>query len=65
MEDAVYAMEKSSAMAAVRAAADELEGLVADDTWPLPTTRDAAHPVTAAAPRAALPGCSTRAPVPS
>jgi len=38
MEESVYAMEKLiPAMAAVRAAADELEGLVADDTWPLPT----------------------------
>ena len=28
------------AMAAVREAADELEGLVADDLWPLPTYQE-------------------------
>ena len=28
------------AMAAVRTAADELEGLVADDLWPLPTYQE-------------------------
>jgi len=28
------------AMSAVRAAADELEGLVADDLWPLPTYQE-------------------------
>jgi glutamine synthetase len=27
-------------MAAVREAADELEGLVADDLWPLPTYQE-------------------------
>ena len=44
MEEAVYAMEKLiPAMAAVRAAADELEGLVADDTWPLPTYQEMLH----------------------
>jgi glutamine synthetase len=28
------------ALAAVRVAADELEGLVADDLWPLPTYQE-------------------------
>ncbi len=44
MEEAVYAVEKLiPAMAAVRAAADELEGLVADDMWPLPTYQEMLH----------------------
>ena len=44
MQEAVYAVEKLiPAMAAVRAAADELEGLVADDMWPLPTYQEMLH----------------------
>ncbi len=41
MEDARYAQEVLlPAMAAVRAAADDLEGVVADDLWPLPTYQE-------------------------
>ena len=36
-------LEAKSSEAAVRAAADELEGLVADDTWPLPTYQEMLH----------------------
>ncbi len=44
MEEAVYAVEKLvPAMATVRAAADELEALVADDMWPLPTYQEMLH----------------------
>jgi glutamine synthetase len=44
MEEAVYAVEKLiPAMSTVRAAADELEGLVADDVWPLPTYQEMLH----------------------
>ena len=44
MEEAVYAAEKLvPAMAAVRISADELEGLVADDMWPLPTYQEMLH----------------------
>ncbi|MEK6437521.1 hypothetical protein [Pseudonocardia sp. T1-2H] len=31
---------RTAAMAAVRAAADTLEGIVADDLWPLPTYQE-------------------------
>jgi glutamine synthetase len=41
MEDARHARDALlPAMAAVRAAADDLEGVVADDLWPLPTYQE-------------------------
>jgi glutamine synthetase len=41
LEEAAYAQDSLlTAMAAVRAAADSLEGVVADDLWPLPTYQE-------------------------
>jgi len=40
LEEAEHAAEFLPAMASVRAAADELESLVADDLWPLPTYQE-------------------------
>jgi glutamine synthetase len=41
IEEAAYCRDTVlPAMAAVREAADELEGLVADDLWPLPTYQE-------------------------
>jgi glutamine synthetase len=41
LEEAQHARDELlPAMAAVRAAADELEGIVADDLWPLPTYQE-------------------------
>ena len=39
-EEAAHAQSLLPRMDAVRAAADTLEGIVADDLWPLPTYRD-------------------------
>ena len=39
-EEAAHAQSLLPAMAAVRAAADTLEGVVADDLWPLPTYQE-------------------------
>ena len=39
-EEAAHAQSLLPAMDAVRAAADTLEGVVADDLWPLPTYQE-------------------------
>ena len=41
LDEAKHAQEELlPAMAAIRAAADTLEGVVADDLWPLPTYQE-------------------------
>ncbi len=40
LEEAEHAKSLLPAMDAVRAAADMLEGIVADDLWPLPTYQE-------------------------